>query len=420
MLSPKEKLASQLTAIIQEHYITNQKETRKIYKILELKHKIPVVLSSNIMTLKTNLQTYSSFILFCIAEAIEVNNSNFQIIEKYYSAKEIKNYSTDQYEFDEIKNPYVLEDMTCVRDQQYIGKIDAKELHKLDQAGMINYNERTQRVMKRVIDGNDEYWKITISKASVEAIKNLMRNGMYFPDPITLNIPQDDDSYAEYNKEDHTLTIQDLNHFDILDGYHRYVAMMELIAENPDFNYVMELRVTEWSENQAQQFIFQQDQKTKMSVANSRSFDQNSLANRIVDRLNVSMSSVSGKIGRSGSLILTSDISAAIDKLLTKGIDPSSKQGRQLLQSLTQTISDRFDVLFADDECANIKYEYKILYIIMYMIKSEVPREHFVNTFKTLLDATSETKLYLGDTSRKISTILTDTLNKLNVLEQTN
>ena len=82
MLSPKEKLASQLTAIIQEHYITNQKETRKIYKILELKHKIPVVLSSNIMTLKTNLQTYSPFILFCIAEAIEANNSNFQIIDK--------------------------------------------------------------------------------------------------------------------------------------------------------------------------------------------------------------------------------------------------------------------------------------------------------------------------------------------------
>ena len=391
MIVPKEILAKHLENIISETYIKDIKTTKEIYKFLKQNHKMPLDRAQEMMTLKSSLSTFDIFDLFCIAEAIE-ELGKIELLQKYFSKKEIADYKNEVYDVGEIKNPYIIDNVIKIREAQYFSKMNAIEFNKLNNAAMINYNERTQRVMKRVINHGEEYYKINISRQSVNEIKKLMLSNMYFPDPITLNIPQDGDGYAEYNEEEHKLIIHDVGHFDILDGYHRFVAMMELVSEKPDFNYIMEVRISEWSEAQAQQFIFQQDQKTKMSVMDAKSFDQNALATRIVDRLNISTGMISGKIGRSGNLIATNDIFAAINKVFTKNVDPSSKQARQLINTLVKEISDTFDVILDDDELSSVKFDYKILYIIMRMIYAKIEKNNFCDMLKNILEKTSDMK----------------------------
>ena len=382
---------------------------KEIYKFLKQNHKMPLDRAQQMMTLKSSLSTFDIFDLFCIAEAIE-ELGKIELLQKYFSKKEIADYKKEVYNVGEIKNPYVIDNVIKIKETQYFSKMDAIEFYKLNNAAMINYNERTQRVMKRVINHGEEYYKISINRQSVNEIKKLMLSNMYFPDPITLNIPQDGDGYADYNEDEHKLIIHDIGHFDILDGYHRFVAMMELMSEKPDFNYIMEVRISEWSESQAQQFIFQQDQKTKMSIMDAKSFDQNALATRIVDRLNISTGAISGKIGRSGNLIATNDIFAAINKVFTKNIDPSSKQGRQLVNTLVKEISDTFDVILDDDGLSSIKFDYKTLYIIMRMIYAKVDINKFNDVIKDILEKTKDIKYYPSDVQRKFPNIIDEIL----------
>lgn len=409
MIVPKEILAKHLENIINEIYIRDVKTTKEIYKFLKQNHKMPLDRAQQMMTLKSSLSTFDIFDLFCIAEAIE-ELGKIELLQKYFSKKEIADYKKEVYNVGEIKNPYVIDNVIKIKETQYFSKMDAIEFYKLNNAAMINYNERTQRVMKRVINHGEEYYKISINRQSVNEIKKLMLSNMYFPDPITLNIPQDGDGYADYNEDEHKLIIHDIGHFDILDGYHRFVAMMELMSEKPDFNYIMEVRISEWSESQAQQFIFQQDQKTKMSIMDAKSFDQNALATRIVDRLNISTGAISGKIGRSGNLIATNDIFAAINKVFTKNIDPSSKQGRQLVNTLVKEISDTFDVILDDDGLSSIKFDYKTLYIIMRMIYAKVDINKFNDVIKDILEKTKDIKYYPSDVQRKFPNIIDEIL----------
>ena len=397
MVLPKEKLAEHLTNIINENYLSgDRKKTQAIYKFVMDKHNMPLDIAKGIMTLAKPLEEYSDFELFCITNAIaESSEENFgDLLNKYYTENEIKRYSQDKYH-EEVENPYVINNVIKIRDSQYFAKITASELRILDNASMINYNENTQRVMKRVRNGNEQFFKISINKKAVKEIKKLMSMNAYFPDPITLNIPQDDpECYTEFDESEGKLSIYNINHFDILDGYHRFVAMRELIEENPDFDYVMELRISEWVENQAQQFIFQQDQKTKMKATDSKSFNQFSLANRIVERLNTGMYSISGKIGRNEkALIMFNDMSDVIEKVFTHGVDPSDKDGRQILANVPKIIGSYFDILLDDDAYATRKFKYKELFAIIYIIRCGISRDVFVEKVNAVLNQLNDIRI---------------------------
>ena len=124
-----------------------------------------------------------------------------------------------------------------------------------------------------------------------------------------------------YDAKRNTLTINQLSAFDISDGYHRYVAMCQLKETNPDFNYPIELRVISFPDDKVKQFIYQEDQKTKMRKIDSASMNMSSPANIVLERLNMdTMFDLKGKVLRNGGQINFGYAGNIIEYLFFKGI----------------------------------------------------------------------------------------------------
>jgi hypothetical protein len=105
-----------------------------------------------------------------------------------------------------------------------------------------------------------------------------------------------------------------LDKFDISDGYHRYVAMCEESDENEDFNFPMEIRVINFTDEKTRQFIYQEDQKTKMAKENSDAMNINRPSNNVIDKLNeMSTFEFKGQIGLNEGKINYADFSNIIE-----------------------------------------------------------------------------------------------------------
>lgn len=254
---------------------TKKSELQNNVSVLKNVFGIEEKIGNDIMSMRRQVQTVDDRILFAVASV-----TNPESIAIYFTPKEIKDYSKKQKE-KKFSFPIKWE-MIQIADDQYVGKISVRELIQLRDAQLIHYNENAQRVMKKVAEGNDIIYQISINRPAVNGIKKSFLNNTYIPNTITLNIPTDE----EFIYDGSELVINKLDHFDILDGYHRYIAMSEIYNINSDFDYDMELRIVAYPDEKARQFIWQEDQKTKMKKMDSESFNQNSYANQLVSLLN--------------------------------------------------------------------------------------------------------------------------------------
>ncbi len=226
----------------------------------------------------------------------EVNKTNK--VSDWYTESEITEFKKQRYQSDKIKFPIKI-DCVQVAPDQWIGKCDARFLMRLRNSQLINYNENAQRALKRRIKGGLETYTIDINNKAVDQIVDLYGSGNYISNTITLNIPENADVSMSYNKEDKQLVINSISSFDIADGYHRFMALSRIYQRNKDFNYEMELRIIQFDDDKVKQFIFQEDQKTKMRKVYSDSYNVLDVANMITERINTSArSDLAGQISR--------------------------------------------------------------------------------------------------------------------------
>lgn len=313
MLKSKNDVVKDLRDIIMEKCIGKKKETdysQEVMSKLNEKYKMHVIKAADIVALKIDLNILTDFELFCVIDVLCPER-----IPKYFTDVEIKKYSSSVFEFNEVVLPLKI-NMIKVQENQYIGAISARTLKEWGDAGFINYNQNTQRTMQHIIRGDKEYYRITLNQAAIRNICQLMENKTYISDDITLNIPDDNESSFSYNPDTMELTIYKLKAFDIIDGYHRYVSIVKECNLNPDFDYPMEIRITNYMETKAQQFIWQKDQKTKMRKIDSDSMNQERLSNRVVNRLNDDTNFIwYNQLNRNNSKIPVGSLSLAIDKI---------------------------------------------------------------------------------------------------------
>ena len=233
--------------------ISKTDERRELYDSLEEQFRMPISLTADICAGRELISEQNDFVAFVMLTGLAPDE-----VKRYFTAEEIKSFSKEKFDKPEFELPLIFKNMIQIAPDQWIGKITAKELMALKDAQIIKYNENTQRTMRRVVRGESRYYKIALNEKSVREIKEALESGAYISDDITLNMPLETTEFT-FNKN--KITISELDKLDIIDGYHRYIAISRALIENKDFDYPMELRLVNFSEEKAKQLIYQKDQK---------------------------------------------------------------------------------------------------------------------------------------------------------------
>lgn len=361
MLKEKKELVSYLKARF-GNLVFNQEKLNTIISEIETENNVPTGITMDIIAGRTNLEEDNEFLLFLICNKINPNKA-----KEFFTENEINFYRAQQYERDELEFPL---DIQClqVASDQWIGATDMNFLIELRKAQLINYNANAQRTMQRVVRGNKETYKISLNAKALREIKLSLSQGNFIPNTITLNMPENTD--WTYDIKRHILTINQLSAFDISDGYHRYVAMCQLKEVNPDFNYPIELRIISFSDDKVKQFIYQEDQKTKMRKVDSASMNMSSPANIVLERLNAdTMFDLKGKILRNGGQINFGYAGNIVDYLFFKGIKTAPMNEIVAIKDQLKNGINTF--VEANPDWFDIRFDFKDTLILIYGITQE-------------------------------------------------
>lgn len=296
MIKTREELAKKINEISFSLILANgghvtETTISDICTFAKNRFNVPLGVTNSCIYRRRGLDEFSNFVLFTTAFSID-HLRNTSIVKEFFTPKEIEEYQEEKYHVETVKEEIRIKCFPVTSGEastatQWIGIADARFLLDLQKRGMINYNFDAQRVMKRVIRGNEERYEINLNQNAVRSIAEELKEGTFIPNTITLNIPMDEDGdvSVNYDGENNELVIKDLNHFDISDGYHRYQAMIKLNASDPLFNYPIELRILYFQDKEVRSFIFQEDKKTHMTKVDSASMDTGSNANVVVEKM---------------------------------------------------------------------------------------------------------------------------------------
>ena len=224
--------------------------------------------------------------LFWLANTINNYNEIESKNDKYdlqhsFSTKEIAMYNNQKFVRKE-NNIYPIEfsNILQVSDDQWVGVISVDKLYDLYNNQVIRYNTNTQRNM---VMRNGEY-KINIKKKSVDEIRELMERKLFIPNALSLNINLDDPD-VDYIIEQGKIILL-AGQVDIIDGYHRFRAIILEKIENPAFEYSMIVNLMNFNEEKANNYIAQEDKRNKIDKQYVKSLDSSNPVNIIVKRLN--------------------------------------------------------------------------------------------------------------------------------------
>ena len=403
MLKPRSELESFIRKQC-ETVCLNRKNVKAASAVMQEKHNFSIGDATNLLSLRSSLENQTEFVLFCILEALAEVSKTVHVNE-WFTTKEIKTYSKTRMEEDELEFPLSIKCYRVAPDQ-YCGVADVKFLMALRKAQLINYNINAQRTMKRIIRGGTESYQIALNKNAVSQIRSALESDTYIPNVMTLNIPVVEESDFYYSEKDAELVIRKLNHFDMTDGYHRYIAMCQASDANPDFNYPIELRIVNFSDDKAKQFIFQEDQKTKMKKVQSDSMNMNAPANIVTERLNQDvLFNLNGKINRNNGFIDFSYFSYIISVLFFKDVPKESYATERI--KVQKLIRDGFNLITEEDTSyLEKKYNYAELVVCLLAIKEYGIKKGITNAITKVIETVNtddELKKVL-DPNRKLST----------------
>ena len=398
MIKTKEELANKIKPLC-EKVLFDKEKSNNILQEMQTSFNIPTGMTMDLLTGRINLEDANEFILFalcsCLDKELEKNNIN-----KYFTSIEIEGYSKSKYQEETIKFPIEIKCIPVAADQ-WIGSVDVDFIMKLRKAQLINYNANAQRTLQKVVKGERSYYKITLNKDAINKISESMNNGNYIPNTITLNMPETADfSYDDFKC---ILSIKTLDHFDISDGYHRYIAMGQLKDKNSDFNYPMELRIVMFSEDKVKQFIYQEDQKTKMKKIDSDSMNMNAPENLVVERLNRDvMFNLKNKIARNNGSINYGELATIIKYFYFKG-QTVDKSVRRIIE-VENEVRDKFNKLTeVNINLLDKNYTFIELMIIFYTFDNVTTIEYNPERTIKLLDKVNEldSKMFVTKIPRK-------------------
>ena len=368
--------------------ILNKSDELKMYKYAYDKYNLQMGIFADYVSERKSLDEVSNIMFFMMLDSHEaIVNPNKNIVSKYFTEKEIEDFSKIKIENEKIQFPLVF-NVVAISDDQWIGSIDTDQLILLNENQLINYNTETQRTMQHVIRNGNDYYCIKVNSNAVNSISKEMSSSTYIPSPITLNIPEGEEDFV-YIPEKHQLIINSIKAFDIIDGYHRFLGINKCKTIDEEFNYHMELRITHFNVEKAQRFIYQEDQKTKMTKVDSDSYNMSSPGVIVSNKINEnSLCNIKGYIGRNNSKINIAKMAELITFLWFSG---SKKEDRKRIIEVSKELVDDFNIITeANPEFLDMEYNNKVLTCVMVTFYYYKDKTDKTNMAKVIIETIKE------------------------------
>lgn len=204
-------------------------------------------------------------------------------LSEYFSPQEIKKYSHKPKT--ESVYPIILENVLPVDVDQYVTTISTRKLFELYDKQIISYNPATQRGPKISSKNGEIKSSPYLNMSSVRSIENLLLRDQFITNDISLNVREEDWDNVLYDPYNMQFEIK-AGGVDIIDGYHRYQAVIRVMAENPDFEKYFILNIMKFKEDKAQRFIAQQNKRNKINSAYARALDNTRLDTLVIRSIN--------------------------------------------------------------------------------------------------------------------------------------
>lgn len=368
--------------------ILNKSDELKMYKYAYDKYNLQMGVFADYVSERKSLDEVSNIMFFMMLDSHEaIVNPNKNIISQYFTEKEIEDFSKIKIENEEIQFPLIF-NVVEISDDQWIGMIETNFLISLNENQLINYNPETQRTMQHVIRNGNDYYCIKVNSNAVNSISKEMSSSTYIPSPITLNIPEGEEDFV-YIPDKHQLIINSIKAFDIIDGYHRFLGINKCKTIDEEFNYHMELRITHFNVEKAQRFIYQEDQKTKMTKVDSDSYNMSSPGVIVSNKINEnSLCNIKGYIGRNNSKINIAKMAELITFLWFPG---SKKEDRKRIIEVSKELVDDFNIITeANPEFLDMEYNNKTLTCVMVTFYYYKDKTDKTNMAKVIIETIKE------------------------------
>jgi len=254
---------------------------------------ISSVLEGNVVFDSLDLMDLGVFAL----EIHKITDDNLINPKKYFEDIELERITGYKIglEQDVLKYPVVFEDVRRVAHNIWHVIVSAEFIAQLGRSNMLNYEFKTQREPKTIETKDGIILTPSINPKSVIEITDEILKKTFKPNTLTFNIPFKDSNNFKYDENTKKWTLID-GKMDILDGYHRYLSIIAA-TRIQETGYNFELRLTNFDEDEANDFIVQEDKRNPISKEYIKSIDSSSLITQIVTRLNQSnKSELRGKI----------------------------------------------------------------------------------------------------------------------------
>lgn len=258
-------------------------------------------------------------------------------LSNYYSDREIASFKDGFREVGKIDYPITISNVQQVDYDQWAGVINVEDWVKMYESQVIAYNFETQRnpLVKYTTTG--EFNTININAKAIKEIKAGLLDGSFIPNTITLNV-NTDNSDNEWNYDGKSFYLMN-GQFDIIDGFHRYRALISAKKENPDLDLNFKVAIMAFDTKKAKRFISQEDKRTPLPKIYAKSLGGEK-ENVVVQRLNEDSGSLLFKqISTYGKYVInTTELAALVSSEFTLESNADIMKAKNELKKLFESL----------------------------------------------------------------------------------
>lgn len=368
-INKREKIEDALIPILQNIKIHRNKVDAIKKRLLE--NDVFEGETSNLIINPENVKNVDIRLLCLLTKAIQ-DELGYQTInvDDYFTKSEIKDSlqytSLLDYASNGSQLPLERSEVISYDSSTFMTKMSVQTINELLQGGDLYYNFDTQRESKYVERKNKVIRVPKVNKKAVREIAQHLLNGTLIKTTLVFNAaPNTSDEGEEliYNSRKNVLMITEGTRLDILDGYHRTLAIQQALLTKPDLDFDFPVLITNYSTKKAQMYIGQIALATPISLTKAKAMRSERRSDEAVQTLIEQSSELKGRISDS-EFVHSSNNQIVSYNVLTDTIEQEFEMTKKIdAIKVGEYLSKFFDYLFgiySDEFIDNVKEVSKI------------------------------------------------------------